>query len=611
MLEQVLDKIRNKKLALSADVVSVLLEGTKMLSSLFAGVRDAGGTEPQTDMAGLTEKITKVLDSENTILAEIIDELTRINAAHELREIEQLIQYVSSAFDKKQQSDHTTSVSSQKHIPEIQEVQEFFARRAEAKMLDQKESRWVGEKIQELSDNYKWTEAGKDALEGLQEDYATCIATVGLDPLMRDMLGEKFETLDSEKLLIQNGSAVGPGQGETKKDHHTASAEKTMRVKESTVDTFLSFVGELVIVEEMYNNFNDQIVDTGLSRDELRMRHRKITENFRGFSRMLQNSIMDIRKVSLGKLLKRMPTIVREIAGKSGKKITTSLINEDLSVDKTLLERIDAPLVHMVRNAADHGIETPEEREEAGKSPEGHITLEAAEDGDMVNLIVRDDGAGIHTENIRKKAVSMGLLGENDPVTRDDILTVMFSSGVSTAETVTDVSGRGVGMDVVKDSIEKSGGTITVDTTPGKGSVFTISIPASVTTQIIQGLVVTVKKERYIFPVTAIVTSLKYEDAHIKSVKNQAHMMPLGNEMVRVRNLSEIVRSDADTTPEFIVVAESSRGGKLAVAVDAIIGIRQIVLKDIGEAQQPSFVAGGAVMGDETVALVLDIDTIC
>ncbi|MGM0443013.1 MAG: chemotaxis protein CheA [Fibrobacterota bacterium] len=607
MLEQILDKLRKRDLVLTADVTEALLKGTAQLQSLFNGVRSSGGAEPGESVDAVISDIQAVIETPSSLIHLITKELQRIDSKYHIDEIGDLLSYISNADEQRDERETDKAGGT---ITEIDEVLAVFSEHADREgPLEDSITEGIGASLKRLFEAYKWTEDGKDLLDSLYDDYSVCRSTVGLDPLMREILEEKLDKLNDPSMLLKD-------QGKTEKKEassrevsagRSSAAAKTMRVKESTVDDFLSFVGELVIVEEMYGNFQNQVMNHSVSRSDLLSRHKKITENFQMFSRMLQKSIMDIRKVSIGKLLKRMPTIVREISGKLEKDITTELVNTDIEVDKTLLERLDAPLVHMVRNAADHGIEPPADRVSAGKPPKGTIRITAREERDSLILEITDDGAGINTDKIRAKAFEMGLIKEQDTLTKDDILNVMFSSGVSTAEEVTDISGRGVGMDVVKDSIEKSGGSIEVSTEPGRGSQFSISLPSSVTTQIIKGLVLEVGNERYIVPVSAVVASMVTADANIRRYKEGNRMMAYGDEMLPVYLLSQILHTK-DDGGEYTVIVERGSKARIALIADGILGIQQIVLKDIGDAHQPDFIAGGAVMGDERVALILDVD---
>lgn len=390
-------------------------------------------------------------------------------------------------------------------------------------------------------------------------------------------------------------------------------ADKTMRVKESAIDQFLSYVGELVIIEEMYTNLLFQTEKKEFSRDDLKQSLHRTTEIFRTLSSQLQQSIMSIRKIPLDGLFRRMPKIVHDVATATQKKANIFLENSELLVDKTLIEKLEAPLVHMIRNAADHGIEPPEKRIEAGKPETGSIHLIARQEGEFVEIEIKDDGAGIDLSKIQAKAIELGILANNEPLTQQKIIDLMFHSGVSTAEKVTDISGRGVGMDVVQKNLQDAGGSIRVQTETGKGSCFTLSIPQSVTTQIIQGFIVQTQDIRAIFPLATVDSNIRLGDTTLTTIPGKGQMVTLGKKLVPIQSLNPLIHDEpseiADHCEDSIVVVLKTKIGLRAVLVDAVDGIRQVVLKPVSLGEKVDhYLAGGAIMGDNSVALVIDVD---
>lgn len=244
-----------------------------------------------------------------------------------------------------------------------------------------------------------------------------------------------------------------------------------MRVSEAHIDIFLAYVGELLVLGDMFTYLQARLASShqsgGVAAD-----FRRANGSFATLSNNLQNSIMSIRKVPLRVLLQKVPRLVRDVVAKNGKDIHVEICGDDVEIDKSLLEVLDVPLTHMVRNAADHGIETPDEREAKGKPRQGTMRVAAEECSTDIILTITDDGKGIDAEALRAKAESLGIIARGAPMTSDDVIALLFRSRVSTAKTVTDVSGRGVGMDVVKSNVEGAGGRITVTSTPGAGSTF-------------------------------------------------------------------------------------------------------------------------------------------
>jgi two-component system chemotaxis sensor kinase CheA len=451
----------------------------------------------------------------------------------------------------------------------------------------------------------------KKLLEEVTTDFYIYQKSVGLDPLLREALFNKLALFPEESLPCI------PEQDLPSEETSQPGPSKTMRVSEASVDQFLSYVGELVVVEEMYASLELQMLEGKLSIRDITAALRKTTEIFKGLSRQLQRSIMEIRKVPISNLFQRMPKIVHDVAKEKNKDIEIKIENGHLLVDKNLVEKMEAPLMHMVRNAADHGIEPPAVRVSQGKPELGTIVLTAEEVGETIRVTIVDDGAGLNLEKIRERALELGILDPQATLSEQRIIDVMFHSGVSTADEVSDISGRGVGMDVVKKNIDEAGGSIRTSTTAGKGTTFTLTLPSSVTTQIIQGFIVRAGSKRCIIPLDTVNSSLSYSSANISSVKGRQQVLNHNNHLIpvsRLRNLIDPDFSHGETQNDNtgIIVVTQAGGMEKAYVVDAVEGIRQVVVKPIHKVGgcEARVMSGGAVMGDGTVALILDMEKI-
>jgi two-component system chemotaxis sensor kinase CheA len=326
----------------------------------------------------------------------------------------------------------------------------------------------------------------------------------------------------------------------------------------------------------------------------------------------LQKSIMSIRLVAVGNILQRVPRLVRDVAASSGKEIEVQVVGEKIEVDKSLVDLLEAPLTHMVRNAADHGIEPPSERVARGKSKAGHIKVSVIEMPNSLSLVIEDDGAGLDLEKIQRKAVELGIVAEGQRLTQDDIVNFLFQSGVSTASEVTDISGRGVGMDVVKRMVEEAGGTIHVSTRAGQGSRFEVAVPKTVTTQIVSGFLVESGHQRFVFPMTKVLETTRLDNGNILTVASQGRCFKHHDRvipLVSMDRLLELKRRDRPEKDFELVVTLAARQGNFGVAVDQVVGVQQVVLRHIrGLVCNSESIAGGALMGDGTVALIIDVD---
>ncbi len=334
----------------------------------------------------------------------------------------------------------------------------------------------------------------------LLETWNLCIGSAGLNDIMRDFITDQIKILMTSPSFIITGEAtkvvenkavsLAPSApAEAKKEQladgqrrNEAKVEaKSVRVPEARIDMFLRYVGELLVVGDMFNHLQTRVralSNTGLlARD-----FRRVNDTVAQLSTKLQVAIMSIRKVPLRPHLAKVPRIVRDVAVAKGKEISVEIHGEEVEVDKSLVELIDAPLTHMSRNAADHGVETPEKRLALGKPREGRVLIKIEETSRAVVLTISDDGAGLNLERIRAKGESLGLVKPGAEMTEKDLINLIFASGLSTAEIVSDVSGRGVGMDVVKRMIDEAGGTIQITTKTNQGTEFRLTLPKGVTT---------------------------------------------------------------------------------------------------------------------------------
>lgn len=382
-------------------------------------------------------------------------------------------------------------------------------------------------------------------------------------------------------------------------------AARTMRVSEDAIDAFLEFVGELIAVDEMFRYIHAELVKSNAG-IQITSSLLRVINTFTKLSDDLQRSIMEIRKVSVKGMLQKTQRIVRDVASLQEKQINVSLSGLDTRIDRSLIETLEAPLVHMTRNAADHGIELPETRERSGKPQMGEIQVAMREENDMVVLTVRDDGKGLDLEAIRQKAVKNGVLGEGQQVNNDILVNFIFSSGFSTAAEVTEISGRGVGMDAVKQSVEHAGGTIEVDTEPGAGSLFTIKLPSTVGTQILESFVVKVNRERFIVPMERISGSFRPDIKGLSRLPNGNVCVKRKADILPILSLSGLYRGDFQALTNGILVTIESRISPFALLVDTIIGLQKVVLRTIPWIHTNKFV-GAAVMGDGRVSMIVDL----
>ncbi|MGH7506139.1 MAG: chemotaxis protein CheA, partial [Longimicrobiales bacterium] len=382
---------------------------------------------------------------------------------------------------------------------------------------------------------------------------------------------------------------------------HGDAVEAWMRVRTDRLDRLVDTIGELVIAHSMVAQ--DGAV-TSSGNDVLR---RKVTHATK-IVRELQDLSISMRMVPLKGMLKKLARVVRDAAAKSGKLIDFSTEGEDTEIDRNMVELIGDPLVHMIRNAVDHGIEPPTEREAAGKSPRGSISVSARHAGGSVVITMTDDGRGLDRTKILDRAVARGLIDPERGVSDRDVFELIFTPGFSTAEQVTDLSGRGVGMDVVRRNVEALRGRIDIDSQAGNGSSFSIRLP--LTLAITDGMLVRVGSERYILPTVNIQMSFLPQREMLSTVAGRGEMVLLRGDVMPVLRLHRMLGvndAESDITRGLLVIVGSGER-RAALLVDELLGQQQLVAKSLGAGlgRVPG-VSGGAILGDGRVGLILDV----
>ncbi|MCD6306861.1 MAG: chemotaxis protein CheA [Deltaproteobacteria bacterium] len=378
--------------------------------------------------------------------------------------------------------------------------------------------------------------------------------------------------------------------------------DSSVRVSTSRLDRLIDLVGELVIAHSMVAQ--DKTVVNGDNYDLLK----KVSQTSK-IVRELQTLGMSMRMIPLRGTFKKMARLVRDISRKMGKNVSLATEGEDTEIDRNMVDIINDPLMHMVRNSVDHGIESPDERERLGKPRQGLIRLSAYHSAGNVVVEIADDGRGLNRDLILAKAREKGILAGDVSLTEREIFNLIFEPGFSTAKEVTDVSGRGVGMDVVKKNIESLRGQVEIDSEAGKGSVFRMSLP--LTLAIIDGMVVRVGSETYIIPTASIVRSVKPEKRDLSTVLNRGEMLSLQGSLLPLIQLGKLFRIDGfdgERNDKLVVVVEDDAKKQAGLVIDDLVGRQQIVIKSLGEGMKniPG-ISGGAIMPDGRVGLILDV----
>ena len=383
---------------------------------------------------------------------------------------------------------------------------------------------------------------------------------------------------------------------------HPAAEGGSIRVSIEKVDELLNSVGELVITQSVLSELAAPL--EGRAAEELRSALGQLERHMRS----LQESVMRVRMLPISFVFNRFPRLVRDLGQRLGKKIEFRVTGDATELDKTVLEKIGDPLVHLVRNSIDHGIESPEARIAAGKSAHGVIALHAYHKGGNVIVEVIDDGGGLKREKILAKARERGLVGADEELTEDRIDNLIFSAGFSTADVVSDVSGRGVGMDVVKRNINELGGHVQIASVPGRGSTVRIRLP--LTLAILDGQLARVGTEVYVVPIVSIVETIQVRQEHVSSIASRAQVLRRREDylpIVRLHELFGIEPEHTDLLDGLLMIVEAD-GKRVGLFVDELMSQQQVVIKSLETNFRPVMgLAGATMLGDGRVALILDI----
>ncbi|WP_245866966.1 chemotaxis protein CheA [Oceaniglobus roseus] len=481
---------------------------------------------------------------------------------------------------------------------EIQEIFEFAEPFAEIR-------------IEEDGHDPAGTESGTSGSDALAPERAPAPGA------MADIASNDPVPIDMQPLST---GPAGPARGTEQVDAPQGAADRaqpdkavktgsraTVRVDLELVDALINMVGELVITQSV---MNQSIVEAGLASDR---RMASTLEEFRTLTRQIQEGVMAIRAQSVKPLFQRMGRIVRETAQIAEKNVRFVTEGEDTEVDRTVIERLVDPLTHILRNAIDHGLEHAERRRAAGKDPTGTVTLSAAHRSGRVVIEVKDDGGGVDRDKVLASAIAKGLVPANANLSPAEIDRLLFTPGFSTASKVTNLSGRGVGMDVVNNEIRSLGGRVAIISEPGQGTTISISLP--LTLAVLDGMIVDVGGQTMVVPISAIVETIRPQPSQLHWIGPEARMISVRDLMIPVIDLAAVFDyaggSGALEREGVLLLVENDRGEQRALAVDRIHDQRQVVIKSLeSNYGHVPYVAAATILGDGQIALIVDLDEI-
>ncbi len=631
IMEDLMNLVREGSMKFSETISGVLIRGIDFLKDMLENVR-AGKPELEDDSEynGLINEITshveggkkkdpiaiwKLIKKDLLQFKEklVLDD-SSLNSIWKriLQNLELVSPIANGASDESSSSTDTgeegLSVSGHKDV--IGMVKEILSADF-GDILDDENSKKIFSALEELK-----KQATEDTVSFVDEAidaYNKTISTEGFTPFLAEVILSKVNNVK-----IKEEADKGEEKQKTvsvKDKDATVKSKKTMRVYESSIDRFLDFVGELVVVGEMYDHIQKRFAEKlGLNKDVINLK--KNNETFNDLSTALQKSVLDIRRVPIKTLVQRAPRIVHDVAVAKKKKIKVHIIGEGTLIDKSLLESLEGPFVHMVRNAADHGIEPPEERKAKGKPEEGSITIEITENENSLFISIKDDGGGINRDVVIENAISKGLLTKERAATlsEQEVYHLLFAPGFSTAKEITDISGRGVGMDVVKKNVDAMGGQIHISSVLDEGSTFTIEAPKAVAVRIMAGFLVSSCDNRFVLPMAGVGESFMVDSDKITTTIEEGECLLHHKKVfpvIRLDRLLELKRDKDDQRTEYVGVIITAGQRDFVLLVDDVLGTQQVVIKDIeGLGARSDLISGGAILGDERVAIVLNLENV-
>lgn len=594
-MENLLDKIRQGTISLSTDIVDILFECIDLLEAMVESITE--GQDAEADTSSVISKIESIMSSDGEENATSTDNQTIKIDDSDKKLIKKKLSTGLNIFKITVELHEKCALKSVrafmvlknlsnvaeifKHIPDIQKIDEGEFDRQFTLFLATSESedkvKGLAEKISEVTD----VEVSK--IKSIKD----------LESLKKKEGPKKAKNAESKVKELSN-----TGKGEQVK------SVQGIRVNIKDLDSLMNLVGELVISKIRLM----QIASTYGFRD--------LTETLDNLDRLtseLQDDVMQMRMVEVAQVFNRFPRMVRDLSKAKGVKINFNIIGKEIGLDRTVLDEIGDPIMHLLRNAIDHGIESSKDRIAKGKSEVGNINLIAKREKDHVEIIVEEDGKGLDLESIKASAIKKGVVSKEEAskLTEKEMINLVFAPGLSTAKKVTDVSGRGVGMDVVKTKITALGGTVEVYSKKDEGTRFTLNLP--LTLAIIQALLVNLDNDIYAIPLSNIKETIGIQAEDIKTILGKEAILLRGNVLPLLRlndvlNLSTKIKSN---TKNLAAVVVDKAGKSIGIIVDSLIGQQEIVVKSLSSSlEKVKGFAGATILGDGNVALILDVATL-
>lgn len=617
-MENVLHAIRNGELKINPDLLDLLFKCLDALENYTENVVNTG-SEGDNDYAGLIDSLNAVLDKK----AQGSQKAPSLKIEKEEKTDKPVYKTANFKLSEFEQNAVKKAYSMGMNVFEITVVlnESCLLKSARAFIIFQALERH-GEiiksvpKVEDIEDekfDFEFTvvciakeEASTFSKEINQISEVKEVIIKPLDPekLNESQLEENEDLSGVSNLQSDKKDGEGVREGnKSKVMSHKTKTGKTVRVDIDRLDVLMNLVSELIIIKTRLEGIED--IDASKN-------YAEAVEYLERITTSLHDSVMKVRMVPVELVFNRFPRMIRDISRELGKDIVLTMTGTETELDRTVIDEIGEPLIHLIRNSADHGIEPKEVRERLGKSPSGHINLKAYQVGNNVVIEVEDDGQGIDLEKVKQKAVEIGFLKKDmvNNLSQKEAIDLLFKPSFTTSDKITDLSGRGVGLDVVKTKIEQLGGAVEVETEKGVGSKFIIRLP--LTLAIIQALLVVIGDEKYAIPLNSTKEIIKITPEQIKMIQNQEVIL-LRNMVVPIVRLNKIleVPGDHDEKKNMTVVIVKKGEKTSGFLVDSLIGQREVVIKSLGKLLSGiKYIAGATILGDGNVALILDVNSL-
>ncbi len=589
--ETLLDEMRDGVRQVTQESVDILLKSVDVMRAMLTTLSD-GGEMDVDNIASVQMELEQLLGTESN--SSTTDEVSDSNNSDENSEgwlisFRPHVEMLRTGNDPVRMIYALTELGQVSTKADISDIPTFVDLNPEDSFLGWEITLKGDVKKEDIVEVFDWVEDECD---------------LDIQPLINESKATTEETTTPEAVAAPSEIASKAKPTAAKKTAESAS----IRVGIDKVDEIINLVGELVITQSMLGQVGSEIGNADEHNSPYMEKLLEGLAQLERNTREIQESVMRIRMLPISFVFSRVPRLVHDLSSKLNKQVELVTTGENTELDKTVMEKIGDPMVHLVRNALDHGIETPDVRKAAGKSEMGTLSLNAYHKGGSIVIELSDDGAGINKERVLNKARSNGLVGENENLSDDAINDLIFHPGLSTAESLSDVSGRGVGMDVVRKNIKSLGGSVRVDSVEGKGATFTIQLP--LTLAILDGQLVKVADETFIIPLVSIIESIQVKSANLSGIAGKAALYKLRDEyipVIRAHNVFGMEDSNSSLEDRLMVVVEGD-GAKAGIIVDDLLAQQQVVIKSLEtNYKRVDGLSGATILGDGTVALILDI----